>query len=605
MKLPARRRIAWAGLIFSLLAVIAINGGAWFLERALMGPVNAYLRDRTLAFLQEKSVEGLLITFPRVSLSLLRRRLVIHDLSIRYDNKDSTRYVRFQANVPRIVLMGVDPRDVIWHRSLRLDAVRVSNPVVSRYRETPDSASKKLIASAHQVRIDPDSLAAEIPAMDTVVYNLFASWLPDNVRHAKIDLIAVENASVVFTSLKGSSISRDSTAKLSLRIREIQLDTTARRVFESARVSAASLFHLTTGLRDSLRIDSLLVRLDPADTTIEFRSLRTSPSDSGQVVYVSGFKRKQRAGTFSLDSLSYLPSRPDSVFFAHPDDKTRVRLTMKGIRGRGVETGASLGMRAVARQVEVDSMMIDALADTRTEAPPETQPALPSKPRRLWPQALAETKWRVAIDTVTLKNGFVRYGELKSNRREPAVIWFSNISATITGMGNHPDKTGVKGPAIMVAKAKFMSRATLETRMEVPIVPEHFAMKVEGKATDLPAEVLNRFLLTAEGFRVTSGRFHRADFGFQVANGKATGEMTLVYDSLFVEVVDKETRKKGIDEKLKTFFANTLVIRGDNMPDDKGRLDPQPIEYRYKKRETFWGGIWRALRSGLTKTIKK
>ena len=605
MKLAARKWLAWAGLIFSLLAVIAINGGAWFLEQALMGPVNAYIRDRTLAFLQEKSVEGLLITFPRVDLSLIRRRLVIHDLSIRYDNKGSAHYVRFQANVPRIALTGLDLADVIWHRSLRLDAVRLSSPVVSRYRETADSASKKLVASANEIRLDPDSLAAEIPAIDTVVYNLFASWLPDNVRRAKIDLIAVENATVVFTSLKGSTISRDSTADLSLRIREIQLDTTARRVFRSARVSAASLFHLTTGLRDSLRIDSLLVRLDPADTTIEFRSLRTSPSDSGQAIYLSRFKRKQRAGTFSIDSISYLPLRPDSVLFAHPGGKSRVRLTMKGVTGRGLETGASLGIQAVARQLEIDSMLVDALADTRGEPAPKDRRPLPSKPRRLWPQALAETKWRVGIDTVTLKNGFVRYGELKSNRPEPAVIWFSNISATITGMGNHPEHTRVTGPAIMVAKAKFMGRAPLETRMEVPIVPEHFAMKVEGKASDLPAEVLNRFLLTAEGFRVTSGRFHRADFGFRVADGRATGEMTLVYDSLFVEMVDKETRKKGLDEKLKTFFANTLVIRGDNMPDDKGRLDPQPIEYRYKRRETFWGGIWRSLRSGLTKTIKK
>jgi len=115
-----------------LVAVLAINGGAWLLERALMAPVNAYIRDRTLAFLQEKSVEGLLITFPRLDLSLVRRQVLIHDLSIRYDNKDSTRYVRFQANVPRITLEGVDLGDVIWHRHLRLDVVRLSKPVVSR-----------------------------------------------------------------------------------------------------------------------------------------------------------------------------------------------------------------------------------------------------------------------------------------------------------------------------------------------------------------------------------------------------------------------------------------------------------------------------------------
>ena len=597
MKLAVTRRaITWSGVGIVLLAVLAINGGAWLLERALMAPVNTYIRDRTLAFLQEKSVEGLTITFPRVELSLIRRHLLIHNLSIHYDNKDSTRYVRFQAAVPRITLEGVDLGDIIWHRHLRLDAVRLSSPVLSRYRETADTTRKK--TAAEEERVNPDSLAAEIPALDTVVYNLFASWLPDDVRQARIDLVAAENATIVFTSLKGRKISRDSTAGLSLRIRGIQLDTTERRVFESARLSATSLFHLTTGLRDSLRIDSLLVQLDPTDTTIEFRSLRTIPADSGHALYLSRFKRRHREGLFTLDSLSYQALRPDSVFFGRgPSRKTRVQLTMKGLKATGVETGALPAMRAAVGKVEIDSMVIDALADTRGVPNP--------KARRLWPQALAESKWRVAIDTVILKNGFVRYGELKPDRKEPAVIWFSNISATITGMGNHPEKPGVASPAIMVAKGKVMGRAPLETRMEVPIVPERFAMKVDGKATDLPAVILNRFLLTAEGVEVTGGRFHRAEFGFHVANGRARGNMTLVYDSLTVEMVDKATRKKGLGQQLKTFIANALVIRGDNMPDDKGRLDPRPIDYRYRLGETFWGGIWRSLRSGLTKTIKK
>ncbi|HSE65658.1 MAG TPA: hypothetical protein VLB12_01640, partial [Gemmatimonadales bacterium] len=223
MKLAVTRKaITWSGIVIVLVAVLAINGGAWLLERALMAPVNAYIRDRTLAFLQEKSVEGLRIDFPRVDLSLIRRHLLIHNLSIRYDNKDSTRYVRFQATVPRIALEGVDLGDIIWHRHLRLDAVRLSSPVLSRFRETAETdTTRKKTAPAEEERVIPDSLAAEIPALDTVVYNLFASWLPDDVRQARIDLVAAENATVVFTSLNGRKISRDSTAGLSLRIRGI------------------------------------------------------------------------------------------------------------------------------------------------------------------------------------------------------------------------------------------------------------------------------------------------------------------------------------------------------------------------------------------------
>jgi len=76
MKLAVTRKtITWSGVVIVLVAVLAINGGAWLLERALMLPVNAYIRDRTLAFLQEKNLEGLVITFPKLDLSLVRRRL--------------------------------------------------------------------------------------------------------------------------------------------------------------------------------------------------------------------------------------------------------------------------------------------------------------------------------------------------------------------------------------------------------------------------------------------------------------------------------------------------------------------------------------------------
>ena len=258
--------------------------------------------------------------------------------------------------------------------------------------------------------MNPDSLAAEIPALDSVVYNLFASWLPDDVRQARIDLLATDNATIVFTSRKGSRISRDSTAGLSFRIRGIQLDTTERRVFESARVSAASLFHLTTGLRDSLRIDSLLVQLDPNDTTIEFA---LAPYHSLATTAVrrstwAGSSAVTAEGTFTLDSISYLSAPPGFGVLRPCRRKTRVRLTLKGLKGSGVEAGALPGMRAVVRRLEIDSMTIDALADTRGEPHP--------KAKRLWPQALAETKWRLAIDTVILKNGFIHYGELKPDR---------------------------------------------------------------------------------------------------------------------------------------------------------------------------------------------
>jgi hypothetical protein len=41
------------------------------------------------------------------------------------------------------------------------------------------------------------------------------------------------------------------------------------------------------------------------------------------------------------------------------------------------------------------------------------------------------------------------------------------------------------------------------------------------------------------------------------------------------------------------------------MPDDKGEVRIAKIDYQYAPGESFWGGFWRALRSGIISQVKK
>ena len=76
------------------------------------------------------------------------------------------------------------------------------------------------------------------------------------------------------------------------------------------------------------------------------------------------------------------------------------------------------------------------------------------------------------------------------------------------------------------------------------------------------------------GVRVTSGRDPPGRLRFRVANGRATGDMTLMYDSLTVEIVDQGPTKERAGRETQDFIAKNLMMRGSNMPDDKGKLDP-------------------------------
>ncbi len=596
------RRVALSGLATAAVALAGTYLTARLLERSLRTPVNSYIRDHTLGFLRERSVEGLSITFPSLNLSLVHRQLLIRRLEIRYDHQDSARSVHFQASVHDITLDGLDLSDIIWHRHLRLEAVRLNRPRLSRYRETADTASSagpRRPEGPVEQTIEPDSLAAQLPALDTLVYNLVASWLPEDLRDARIGLIDAENASIVSTTKQGRLTTRDSTDGLALRIHGIRLDSTRHRVFESAELEAAEVFHAVRGLRDSLRMEGVTLHLNAGDTVATVRSLRTIPGGSGQALLLSGFRRSYHERTFSLDSLVYQPILPDSAFFLRGAwHRSRVRLSASGIRGTAVDADAMFRHHAAVGRIDIGSVQLDVLADLRN-------PGHASRERRLWPQLFAELGWKLQVDTLRVKQAMVRYGEINPNRREPAAIWFSDIAATVTGLSNDPAPGRARRPAAIEASARFMGQGALVMRLEVPIVSRHFSMRGEGRLESMPAAALNPFLLTSEGIRVTSGRIQQAGFHFRVSSGYASGTFSLAYDSLSVDVVDRKTRKRGFDEKLKTFLANNLVLRGSSLIDQKGTLPSAAIAYRYPSGETFWGGIWRALRSGMIPLVTR
>jgi hypothetical protein len=41
------------------------------------------------------------------------------------------------------------------------------------------------------------------------------------------------------------------------------------------------------------------------------------------------------------------------------------------------------------------------------------------------------------------------------------------------------------------------------------------------------------------------------------------------------------------------------------MPDKNGAVRSARIDYQYRGGESFWGGFWRALRSGIVSQIRK
>lgn len=589
--------------VWLLIVLLLLAGGTLLFrllperfESALRASVNDYLRERTLAMLQETDVAGLSVTFGALDLSLAQRHLIIRDIRIRYDHRDSTRYTRFEASTPEVALEGLDPRDVIKHENFSLDGVRIREPVLSQYKEVTRQAPKS--RSVAVTEDDTLSIELENIDLDSLLYQAVAAWLPREIRQARIQRISLEKGSMLSVVKRPKGTSKDSIGNFSIDIRGVGLDSLNQRVFEGVAIDVGLGLHVSPGA-DSARVESVTLRLDPKDTVIAVKRIRTSsPNPEKSVVLVTGIRRSQREGRLTVDSVAFGPRLDDEGWLARNNRRrSRIRLGLGKLEVKGTLLRRALGEKVDLRRVSLGNLTLDVLADRRFSPGPP-------KPRTMWPQRLAGLDWSVRIDTIAVKNGTVRYGEINQGRPEVAQLYFSDINALWTNVGNK-EGYGRKGIPISVlsATAKLMGSGAVFARIETPQGAGTFTSTVTGGLGDFQGPELNPMLLLAAGVTLKSGRIDTTYFDFHITSGLSAGRFSSEFDSLSLGIVNRVSQKRGIKEKLMGKVANAL-IRNDNTPGKKSYRPEVPIRYELKPSDSFWGTVWQSIKAGLLKMMK-
>jgi hypothetical protein len=341
------------------------------------------------------------------------------------------------------------------------------------------------------------------------------------------------------------------------------------------------------------------MQLDAKDTVLTVRRIRSTPANRERsATLVRGIRRSNRDQRLTVDTMAYGPRISDSIWLSRGTTRrSRIRMNLGGLEVRGGMLRRALGEQVQFGSIGVRSLTLDVLADRRA-------PKTPPKPRAMWPQRLAALDWAVRVDTVSVKNGLVRYGEVNAGRPEIAQIYFSDINATLTNLGNKEGYGGKKVPvALLDAQAKLMGSGAVQAHIEIPQSPAPFTTRVQGAMGQFRAEELNQFLLLAAGVTLKRGRIDNAQFDFKVDTGLAAGRFSTTFDSLNVEIANRVSQKRGLKEKLMGKVANALV-RNSNIPGQKSFRPEVPISYTLKESDSFWGMIWQSLKSGLLKMMK-
>ena len=295
----------------------------------------------------------------------------------------------------------------------------------------------------------------------------------------------------------------------------------------------------------------------------------------------------------STDAMELHPVINDDKFFASSTfRRTRFRINIPQCRVTGADCQGLLQGKAYrAHSVKVNDASFDILVNMDT--PYNKNSSRPLMPNEFF----SSIKKIIQVNSVNIMNGKLKYAERYIIGLPPAEVSIDSIRLSAEAITNHaaPGAT-----AIIHGLGTFMKTSTMKIRMAIPVISPEVPLRYSGSLDVMDLAGLNSFLEIGEGLRIKSGTLQSATFDITISEGRANGTVRAMYKDLNIASLNRSTgSENGALNRISSFLAKTLKIRGANMPDKSGSMKIGEVKYTRKRDDSFLQLVWFSLRSGI------
>jgi hypothetical protein len=299
----------------------------------------------------------------------------------------------------------------------------------------------------------------------------------------------------------------------------------------------------------------------------------------------------------TADSIQYHSLIDDEQFFAKSKFRqTRFRFDIPQIKIMGLDCLALLqGNSYSAGNINIHGLFADILVNM--DKPYDKNSSNPQMPN----EALSSMKEIIHINSLKIINGRLKYSERFVVKAKPGLITFNKVNISVSEIANHtvhPVTTVIHGEGI------FMNSGKMKLFMAIPLTSKNFSLQYSGSLSRMDVTELNSFIEQGEYRRIKSGILQSAEFNINVNSGIARGTLRVEYKDLSLAILNKNTgSEKGIFNRVLSLFGKIFVIRGTNMPDEKGLMKIGNIKYTRDPEDYFLQYVWFALRNGVADVV--
>jgi hypothetical protein len=580
--MSSRTALRWTAALLALVVVV-LAGGMLYLRHLLSADSIARILNAAIA---PATNQLYVVDVAATDYSLRKGDLTLRGVAVRTDMARLNELaananhpaLRFEVNVGALSLDGLHLARLALRRDIVATGIVVSDaevivtidpdPLVAAVASGGASGDGDADASGAAPLSPAERLRAALVGIPTLAFERIAleggALRVDTLTHDP--LMAVEDEAITSSDVIG---------RIDVAFYGVLLDETAP--VEHAR---------------NLFSDDIRLRI----SNVETRQL------GGNVLRLGTLTASTKEEKIDLAGFSYRPTRTPGEYLDQPQiaesDRVEVLVDSLGVEGLAFARYMD-DLEVFVRQVTVDGFRLDILSDKH-------KPRRAAAARAPMPHDFFRgLKRPFTIEAVTLRNGQVSYSERPGDGVEPGTITFTDVTARLTNLSNDPTRMTVETPAILEASTRANSVAQANVQWRIPLLSPRPTMTSRGQISTFDPTTLNPTLVPLLGVRAKSGTIESVTYEFRYSPDGIEGELDAAYRDLAVELLDKNTGKSSLGNKIIGFVANTVAIRSNNparpgaVP-QRGLLD-QPLD----PADPFFKLIWIAIRDAMAAIVAR
>jgi hypothetical protein len=322
--------------------------------------------------------------------------------------------------------------------------------------------------------------------------------------------------------------------------------------------------------------------------------------DSMYSVDVHGIHGSVSDSLITIDSLSYRSNYTEQAFASlHKYFQHRIEYRCTGIQIQGIDLATIMAGGAInVRTCAVATWSVDYYGDLRV--PHDPHPVNAELPHTL----VAAIKARVTIDSIILNDGTIRHRERVAGSTHASSLVFTHAQVRAHAFSTDSASPLFLQPLHIAVRALFLNEGQIIGTIVYPLHQKAFDLRVDATVGPFNAMLLNSYLISNERKEITAGACLASSLRLDVHDGVATTTVRPQYRGISMRVLPDDVKaSRSFFDGIKSFIANTFVLRTTNVDDGSTKAKIGTTTYVRTKKQEFFEFIWLSLRRSLQAVV--